>query len=70
MTGISVILNGKRISAGTDSLTEFLVEQGVDAARRFIAVAVNSVVVPRDEWSNLRLSDDDQIEIVQPMKGG
>jgi thiamine biosynthesis protein ThiS len=70
MTGISVILNGKRISASTDSLTEFLVEQGVDAARRFIAVAVNSVVVPRDEWSNLRLSDDDQIEIVQPMKGG
>jgi thiamine biosynthesis protein ThiS len=70
MTGISVILNGKRISAGTDSLAEFLVEQGVDAARRFIAVAVNSVVVPRDEWSNLRLSDDDQIEIVQPMKGG
>jgi thiamine biosynthesis protein ThiS len=70
MTGISVILNGKRISAGTDSLTEFLVEQGVDAARRFIAVAVNSVVVPRDEWPGLRLSDDDQIEIVQPMKGG
>jgi len=70
MTGISVILNGKRISASTDSLTEFLVEQGVDAARRFIAVAVNSVVVPRDEWSGLRLSDDDQIEIVQPMKGG
>ena len=49
---------------------DFLVEQGVDAARRFIAVAVNSVVVPRDEWSGLRLSDDDQIEIVQPMKGG
>jgi thiamine biosynthesis protein ThiS len=70
MTGISVILNGKRISASTDSLTEFLVEQGVDAARRFIAVAVNSVVVPRDEWPGLRLSDDDQIEIVQPMKGG
>jgi thiamine biosynthesis protein ThiS len=70
MTGISVILNGKRISASTDSLTEFLVEQGVDAARRFIAVAVNSVVVPRDEWPGLRLSDGDQIEIVQPMKGG
>ena len=70
MTGISVILNGKRISAGADSLVEFLAAHGVDAARRFVAVAVNSVVVPRGDWPNLRLSDGDQIEIVQPMKGG
>jgi sulfur carrier protein len=70
MTGVSVVLNGKPVSAGTDSLVEFLAEQGVDAARRFVAVAVNSEVVPRGEWPNLRLAEGDEIEIVQPMKGG
>jgi len=70
MTGISVVLNGKRASANTESLAEFLAEQGVDASRRFIALAVNGVVVPRGEWPSLRLSDGDEIEIVQPMKGG
>jgi sulfur carrier protein len=70
MTSISVILNGARRSADTNSLAEFLAAQGVDAARRFVAVAVNSVVVPREDWPSLRLAEGDQIEIVQPMKGG
>jgi sulfur carrier protein len=70
MTGISLILNGARVSAGTDNLAQLLADQGIDMGQRFIAVAVNNVVVPRDEWANLRLADGDRIEIVQPMKGG
>ena len=70
MTGISVILNGMKRSADTGSLVEFLQAQGVDPARRFVAVAVNSVVVPRGDWPSRHLAEGDQIEIVQPMKGG
>ncbi len=70
MTGIAVILNGRAHSADTDSLVELLQAQGVDPARRFVAVAVNGVVVPREDWSSRFLAEGDQIEIVQPMKGG
>jgi sulfur carrier protein len=70
MSNISVVLNGARHSADTDSLAEFLVAQGVDATRRFVAVAVNGMVVPRQDWPNSRLAEGDEIEIVQPIKGG
>jgi sulfur carrier protein len=70
MTGISVILNGARVASSTDSLAQLLAEQRIDGAQRFIAVAVNNVLVPRSGWPDLRLSDGDRIEIVQPMKGG
>jgi thiamine biosynthesis protein ThiS len=46
------------------------VAQGVDATRRFVAVAVNGMVVPRQDWPNSRLAEGDEIEIVQPIKGG
>lgn len=70
MTGISIILNGARVMADAGTLAELLAERGVDAAQRFIAVAVNNVVVPRGEWATLGLAEGDRIEIVQPMKGG
>jgi sulfur carrier protein len=70
MTGFSVILNGVRHPAGSDSLAEFLAKQDVGPARRFIAVAVNGEVVPRENWPSLRLAEGDEIDIVQPMKGG
>jgi sulfur carrier protein len=70
MTGISVILNGERQAADSSSLAEFLTKQDVGPARRFMAVAVNGEVVPRENWPGLRLAEGDEIEIVQPMKGG
>lgn len=70
MTGISIVLNGARVTADAGTLAELLAERGVDAAQRYIAVAVNNVVVSRGEWTTLRITDGDRIEIVQPMKGG
>jgi sulfur carrier protein len=70
MTGISIILNGTQATTSVDTVDQLLAERGVDAAQRFIAVAVNNVVVPGGEWAGLRLADGDRIEIVQPMKGG
>ncbi|MDR7110702.1 sulfur carrier protein [Microbacterium trichothecenolyticum] len=35
-----------------------------------IAVAVNSVVIPRADWGHNHLVDDDAVEIVSATKGG
>jgi sulfur carrier protein len=70
MTGISIILNGARVATAADNLPQLLAERGIDGPQPFIAIAINSVVVPRGGWADLRLADGDRIEIVQPMKGG
>jgi sulfur carrier protein len=67
---ISLILNGVSTSAQADTLAQVLAEQRFDTTQRFVAVAVNNLVVPRNEWPERRLRDGDRIEIVQPMKGG
>lgn len=70
MTGLSIVVNGARVTADAGTLAELLAERDIDATQRYIAVAVNNVVVPRGEWATLRLVEGDRIEIVQPMKGG
>ena len=70
MMGLSIVVNGTRVAADAGTLAELLADRGIDAAQRFIAVAVNNVAVPRSEWTTLRLAAGDRIEIVQPMKGG
>ena len=70
MTGLFIVVNGARVTADASTLAELLAQRGVDATQRYIAVAVNNVVVSRDEWASLPLAEGDRIEIVQPMKGG
>jgi len=70
MTGIAIILNGGQVTIEADSLAQLLAARGIDQRQRFVAVAVNNVVVPRGEWADLRLASGDRVEIVQPMKGG
>ena len=70
MTGLSNLVNGARVTADAGTLAELLAERRIDATQRYIAVAVNNVVVSRGEWTTLRLAEGDRIEIVQPMKGG
>lgn len=68
MSGI--VLNGAQVTVEADSLAQLLAARGIDERQRFIAVAVNNVVVPRSEWAGIRLTGGDRVEIVQPMKGG
>lgn len=67
---LSLTLNGASISTDADTLAQLLSERRIDTGQRFVAVAVNEVVVPRGDWPELHLRDGDRIEIVQPMKGG
>ncbi len=54
MTGKSLLANG----------------QAVDGGRLGVAVARNSDIVPRSQWSATSVQADDQLEIVTAVQGG
>ncbi len=65
-------INGeeKSLEVGTD-LAGVLRSLGVDPkSARGVAVAVNEVVVRRQEWKSRKLTEGDSVEIVTAMQGG
>ena len=66
---ISVAINGKRYELdGPTPLTEYLRQAGL--AGRRMAVAVNGVVLRKEELEKSVLRQDDRVEIVRPVGGG
>lgn len=35
-----------------------------------VAVAINSEVIPRDQWEDVTLDDGDTVEVIQAQQGG
>jgi sulfur carrier protein len=67
---MKIILNGEpRLLSQPNSLADVLNECGYDHTLPF-AVAVNHVFIPRQDYSNTLLNEDDEVEIVMPMQGG
>lgn len=63
-------VNGKPMETGPECLLDLLETQGFYEETRGIAVAINGTVVPRSSWSQTRLADGDDVEIVKIMQGG
>jgi sulfur carrier protein len=63
-------VNGKPVATAPERLVDLLAEQGFQKETRGIAVAINGTVVPRSMWVETRLSDGDDVEIVNIMQGG
>lgn len=65
----NVLLNGNRhpVRAG-ETLAELVSELGLDA--RWVVAELNGVPVARDEFSSIRLSAGDRLELVRPVAGG
>ncbi|MBC6445079.1 MAG: sulfur carrier protein ThiS [Alphaproteobacteria bacterium GM202ARS2] len=65
-------VNGARVHYHEKSSTvlAFLRWRGIDAERRGLAVAVDGVVVQRDDWHSTILRNGQTIEVVTPMAGG
>ncbi len=62
-------LNGEHIQlTKATTLEEFLKEQGYNIQR--IAIERNDEIVPRENFSDVMLSDSDIIEVVHFMGGG
>ncbi|OYW60450.1 MAG: thiamine biosynthesis protein ThiS [Rhizobiales bacterium 17-65-6] len=78
MTGVTVLsspafelrINGTVETLSACTVSDLLDAKGVDPARRGIAVAVNSAVVPRARWGEHRLAPGDAVEIIQARQGG
>jgi thiamine biosynthesis protein ThiS len=66
---IALTVNGERRELeGPIRLTAFLESLGVDP--RYVAVARNGDVVPREEWPKVTLQDGDVLEVVRMVGGG
>ena len=63
-------INGEKKSLDVATVDDLLRAEAVDPTARFVAVAVNGVVVPRGSWDHHRVQDGDDIEIVRPAPGG
>ncbi len=65
-----IMLNGDPLDTVAETVRALLDEQGIDAAARGVAVAVNEAVVPRRDWAQAALGAGDAVEIVKPFRGG
>jgi sulfur carrier protein len=66
---IELSLNGERISAEADTLQTLLLARGYKLETAF-ACAINNTFVPRPQWPERMLANDDRIDIVTPITGG
>jgi len=66
---MKVIVNGTpRDFTAPLNLYDILEQE--DMIEMMIAVARNSVVVPRENWAKTPIEDGDSLEILGPMQGG
>ena len=61
-------VNGKHLRTESLTLTEFLRSQGYDERR--IAVELNGKIIPKKEYVNAVLRDEDVLEIMGFVGGG
>ena len=66
---IDVSLNGERLSVEPTTLQALLLVRGYKLESAF-ACAINSTFVPRPQWPERALINDDKIDIVTPITGG
>ena len=66
----TVRVNGEARDVSAATVFDLLLAEEVDPKARFVAVAINGVVVPRGQWQREPVKDGDEIEIVTPAPGG
>lgn len=66
---MEVIFNGKKLSVETSNLNELLKSQQL-IDKTGIAVAINNSVVPKSNWANTTLQENDEILIITAAAGG
>jgi len=66
---IDVSINGERIAIEAATLQALLLARGYKLGAAF-ACAINNTFVPRPQWPERLLQNDDRIDIVTPITGG
>ena len=67
---IEITVNGETQRVAAAPLRDALCEIGYDPEQQGIAVALNLTVVPRAEWSAVRVGAGDQLDIIGAKQGG
>ena len=67
---MNVLLNNKNCSVEKNSALVKILEQNGITNQKGIAVAVNNTVVPKTEWQNKILNENDKITIIKATQGG
>lgn len=63
-------VNGETKEVAAATILELVSAEGLDPARRGIAVALDGAVVARASWADTPLPDGAVVEIVKPAAGG
>ena len=63
-------VNGIEEEVAAVTVGELLAARGIDRGARFLAIALNGVLVRRAHWDEVRLGSGDAVEIVRPLQGG
>ena len=66
---LSISLNGKTCALAANSTLLDAIEYAKLSGQK-IAAAVNGEFVPRSQYGNLQLNEQDSIDIVKPVGGG
>ena len=66
----TISVNGEQKPLNSSMLIELLEENGVDSGKGGVAVALNGEVVPRADWAQTSMKQDDKVEIVHIVRGG
>ena len=68
---MTITMNGNKVHTTEGAtLSALLRESGILESTAGVAVAVNSTVVPKSRWTDVRLSDGDIIEVINAVQGG
>ncbi len=65
-----IFVNGEPRERAGATIAELLVDLGVEARARGVAVAVDVEVVPRAEWDERRVTEGERVEALSAMQGG
>ena len=63
-------INGQDKTVRADTVADLLCERGLPETGRGIAVAINRVLVHREDWATTSLAAGDRVEIIRPIVGG
>ena len=65
-----IFVNGEPRERAGATIAELLVDLGVEARARGVAVAVDGEVVPRAEWDERRVTEGERVEALSALQGG
>lgn len=67
---MKLTVNGEQENTEKKTLNALLQSYEIEHAEKGVAVAVNDSVVPKDQWEDYQLEEEDHIEIIRATQGG